>query len=61
MVEDAAIAEREYLGSMGRSGYDEIIRTAIKDGRVLDYDTKKGDLAALNAPRVSRPRYQSHH
>lgn len=37
------VAEREYIGTEGRSGYDEIIKNAIKDGRVLDYNAKKRD------------------
>ena len=37
------MAEREYVGTDGRAGYDEIIKNAIKDGRVLNYNVKKRD------------------
>ncbi len=37
------VAERDYKGAKGRAGYDEIIKNAIKDGRVLDYNAKKRD------------------
>ncbi len=38
------IAERNYTEKDGgRVGYDEIIKNAIKDGRVLDFDEKKRD------------------
>ncbi len=37
------IAERGYFSEGGRAGYDAIIRNAIKDGRILDFNEKKRD------------------
>lgn len=37
------ISERSYFQEGGRTGYNEIIRNAIKEGRVLDFNIKKRD------------------
>ena len=46
------IAERNYTeNGSGRSGYDEIIKNAIEDGRVLDYNEKRrDDLSVIAKP-----------
>ncbi len=42
------IAEREWHTQIGRTGYDEIIRNAIKDKRVIDFNkNKRGDLSVI--------------
>lgn len=37
------IAEREFFGSKNRSGYAEIVRDAVKDGRVIDFNKEMRD------------------
>lgn len=45
------IAERDFFGSKGRSGYAEIVGTAIKDGRVIDFNKKmRDDLSVIANP-----------
>ena len=45
------IAERDFFGSKGRGGYAEIVGTAVKDGRVIDYNKKtRDDLSVIANP-----------
>lgn len=45
------IAERNFFENGGRVGWDKLIRNAIKDGRVLDYNKKERD----NLSEVAQP------
>lgn len=47
------IAEREWYAKEGRTGYDEIIRNAIKEQRVIDYDKNKRDDLSVIAQTTS--------
>ena len=45
------IAERNFFENGGRVGWDKLIRNAIKDGRVLDYNKKeRGNLSEVAQP-----------
>ena len=45
------IAEREFFGSKGRSGYAEIVGSAVKDGRVIDFNKEmRDDLSVIANP-----------
>ena len=45
------IAERNFFEDGGRVGWDELIRNAIKDGRVLDYNKKeRSNLSVIAQP-----------
>lgn len=42
------IAERDWYATKGRTGYDEIVESAIKQGRVIDFDkNKRADLTEV--------------
>ena len=43
------IAEREFFGSKGRSGYAEIVGDAVKDGRVIDFNKEMRDALSVIA------------
>ena len=43
------IAEREFFGNNGRDGHAEIIATAVRDGRVIDFDKKMRDSLSVIA------------
>ena len=43
------IAEREFFGNNGRDGYAEIVKNAVKDGRVIDFDKKMRDSLSVIA------------
>jgi hypothetical protein len=47
------IAEREWLAEKGRTGYDEIIKSAVEDNRVIDYDKSKRDDLSVIAQTTS--------
>ena len=45
------IAERDFFGSNGRSGYAEIVGDAVKDGRVIDFNKEmRDDLSVIANP-----------
>ena len=45
------IAERDFFGSDGRSGYAEIIGNAVNDGRVIDFNKEmRDDLSVIANP-----------
>lgn len=43
------IAEREFFGSKGRSGYADIVGRAVQDGRVIDFNKKMRDALSVIA------------
>ena len=46
-----SVAEREFFETEGREGYLEIVKNAIKQGRVLGYNKKRGnDLSVIANP-----------
>lgn len=43
------IAERSFFNNGGRAGINEVVKSAIEDGRVLDFDKKKRDALSVIA------------